>query len=197
MTLTLQIRTYRYQVPNDRKAGEGWAILFLDSIGCFAALSDWGNYGNRWQDKGWGDYDFRKFVLEMGDDYLLNKITHGADEYDADETARSIKQAILEARRSGQVRGSAHSYDDIDGRNAEGSRLWARLEWDRIEAHGDLYTEEDFNQWSGVTSLEEPWNYHCRRTPMQAQMFVKKCMPRLREMIRNEMAREQRKEARP
>jgi hypothetical protein len=192
MSPTLTIQTWRYHVPNDRKAGEGWAILFLDSIGCFTALSDWGNYGNRWQESGWGKYDFRKFVLEMGDDYLLNKITHGQDEYDADATLRSIKRDILEARRSGQQR-LFHIGEFV----RHGTAAWARSEWYRLEAHGDLYTEDDFNQWTQVAQLDEPWGYHCRRAPMQAQMFVKRCMPRLREMIRNEIEREQRAEARP
>lgn len=47
----MSVTTWRYHMPNDRATGEGWAVCFLDSIGCFSVLSDYGDYGYRWHDE--------------------------------------------------------------------------------------------------------------------------------------------------
>jgi len=46
--VTAPVQVWRYHLPNDRETREGWAIAFLDSIGCFTVLSDYGDYGYRW-----------------------------------------------------------------------------------------------------------------------------------------------------
>jgi len=90
--------TWRYHLPNEN--GEGWAIAFLDSSGVFTSVSDYGDYGHRWPQAGWGPEDFRAFFLQCDDSYILGKISR-RDEYDGDRTVRAIKDRILELRPCG------------------------------------------------------------------------------------------------
>ena len=174
----MSVRTFRYSLPNVPEWCEGWAIIFLDSTGCFSALSDYGNYAYRWPDHGWGDFDFRKFFIERGDDYLLGKIAPN-DVYDEDETLRAIKKTILSERR--------HAIALAD---AAWTRERARQEWDLLDRYGWLDSEEAFQEWTRETSLDDPWMYQERKTHPRSVAFTKKVMPRLRAIIRDELLRE-------
>lgn len=168
--MPVEVQTWRYSFPSVK--GEGWAIFFLDSVGCFAALSDWGDWSYRWNPRGYeaGDgKDFRHFIISCDDDYLLHKIAP-KQEWDGDATFKSVKEAILGMRRDGGW-----------------SKDKAREEWDLLENSGVSHSEFEFWDWSKDTELSDPHELTRHQASRQAKMFLARCMPRLREAIKNEV----------
>ena len=166
---TSAVTTWRYHLPSVNC--EGWAIAFLDSIGCFSVLSDYGDYGHRWP-FAWGPGDFREGFLRFGDDYILRKIAR-QDHYDGELTLRSVKARICELRRHGSW-----------------NRAKARQEWDLLARCDHLYSREGFGRWYERTSMDDAGEESVYTHAPQAQGFVTHCLPRLREAIRAELARE-------
>lgn len=168
---TVTVTTWRYHLPNVN--GEGWAIAFLDSIGCFSCLSDYGDYGYRWPEAGWGDYDFRKFFGREGNaDYVLHKIAR-SDEYDGKTTLRAVKERIIEDRRDSIL-----------------DREQARHEWDLLEAHDRLYSRENFTFWYQETKIVEAHVLYYTDFSPQVLAFMKHTFPRLQAAIQAELAAE-------
>lgn len=163
--------TYRYHLPSAN--GEGWAIVFLDSTGCFSVLSDWGNYGHRWPYQGWGPGDFRAFFLQCEDDYVLRKIAP-SKEYNGGASCESIKSHILERRRS-----------------LAWTRQRARDEWrllvDICESVDNI---ADLTRWYDQTTINDAGELTVYSSSRQAKMFIANVLPRLRDVIRAELAKE-------
>lgn len=167
------ITTWRYSVPSVN--GEGWAVLFLDSVGCFAAISDWGNFAHHWPVAGWRESgDFRTFIaVGASDDYILRKLAPRL-EYDAEETLKTVKDAIRRKRRTQWL-----------------SRKRAREAWDQLDEFDNLVHPELFWQWyQAQTALEDAQEHRCTRRPLDAVQFIEKAWPRLKEQIRAELAKE-------
>jgi len=163
-------QVWRYSFPNVNNY-EGWAIIFLDSAGCFAALSDYGDWSYRWSVLGFAEgEDIRKFLLTCDDDYLLRKLGQGRKEYDPEGTLESAKSAIIEARR-----------DD------RWTKDEARDEWDSLKTHDELRNEFDFGMWYSNTKVADAGECHQQRYPNQLKAFIKLEMPRLREVLRQEL----------
>ena len=169
----MTVQHWRYSFPSEN--GEGWAIIFLDSAGCFAALSDWGNWTYRWNSRGINEPDFRQFFLTASDEYLLEKL-NPVQEYDPEDTLKAVKQAYLEAFRSTSWR---------KRKRFERASAWMELN----EMYNDLYTDSDFDQWLTCNPMDfdEPWYLRCDRHSQQAEQFIKRVMPRLREAIRKDL----------
>jgi hypothetical protein len=163
-------KVWRYHLPSEN--GEGWAIVFLDSIGCFTALSDWGNYGHRWPEAGWGPGDFRDFFVRCDDSYVIGKIAR-SDEYHGERTAKAIKARIIEYRHDGVF-----------------TKQRARREWELLREHDDVYRPEHFALWWDSTKIEQAHELAVYDFPQQAVAFMKRVMPRLRDAIRADLARE-------
>lgn len=178
-TTSATVQTWRYHLPNSR--GEGWVIAFLDSIGCFSVLSDYGNYGHRWPQAGWGPGDFRSFLVQCGDDYILRKLAPQRA-YDGAETLINVKRAIIEARRA-CARRNRHN-----GHAVSWSRERAREEWDRLDEF-DIDYIENFVRWADATGLDEPWEYQCNGPDRDAVAFIEQVMPRLRKAIEADLVR--------
>jgi len=162
------VQTWRYSLPSIR--GEGWAIAFLDSIGCFSVLSDWGNYGYRWPQAGWGPGDFRAFFSRCNDDYIVRKIAR-RDVYYGGQTLRAVKDRILEWRRHGNL-----------------TRALARGEWELLERFERLHSREDFAMWYMHTRIEEAHALAVYDFSGDVMGFAAHVLPRLREAIRLQLA---------
>jgi hypothetical protein len=166
----MTVSTWRYHLPSEN--GEGWAIIFMDSIGCFSALSDWGDYGYRWPEAGWGPGDFRAFFLQCDDNYILRKISR-SEVYYGDRTAKNIRRRICELRRGG-------------------GRTWtpvrAREEWETLERYG-VDSREEFAVWYQHTEIDEAYELAEYDHSYQALAFIARVLPRLREAIRVELAK--------
>lgn len=168
----MRITTWRYHLPSVK--GEGWAIIFMDSLWCFSVLSDWGNYGHRWPVNGAADEsrDFRAFIVRADDDYILRKIAP-RDEYDGDRTCRALQRHILERRRE---------------------RAWtrerARSEWDLLYNHCHVDSREEFAFWHQDTTIEEPHEFAVYDSPRQTVAFIEHVMPRLRCRLSEELRME-------
>jgi len=177
------VKTWRYHIPSAEDGG--WAIVFLDSIGCFSALSDYGHYGFRWPESGWGKYDFRDFIAgHVANDpgYLLSKIAPN-DIFDGEATMAAARKLILELRRDKEL-----TMDE------------ARWEWSLLEndfaSGGDFDSEADFARWLeytklGVDHAAEPYLCARSRRPPRAVAFATRVMPRLRAMILAQLAEDE------
>jgi hypothetical protein len=169
--VTTPVTTWRYHLPSTSSFG-GWAIVFLDSIGCFSALSDYGDYGYRWPEAGWGPGDFRAFLAGRDPRYVLGKIAR-RDHYDGDATLRAVKEQLCELRRHGSWK-----------------RERAREEWDLLALFDGLATREDFGRWYDRTRLDEAYEFSVFTHPPRAQAFMENVFPRLQAAIREELERE-------
>ncbi len=135
----------------------------MDSIGCFSALSDWGNVAYRWIEAGWGDGGFRQFILKCDDYYLTSKFGQNRREYDPEGTLKAVLQRL-------DVAPKRHAFI------AKEHALLAR--------YNDLYSEYDFWQWAQDTSLDLSDGFTCQRYERDVTSFIAKVMPRLRERLK-------------
>lgn len=163
------IQTWRYSFPSEK--GEGWAIIFMDSIGCFSALSDWGNVSYRWPQQGWGPGDFRKFILGCDNYYLTEKFGQGRREYDPEGTKKSVLQHIEQMMNDG-----VWSIAEVEDEHA------------LLREHSDLDSPEDFSKWLQETEIPEPYFLSCQRYVRDVTGFVEKVMPRLRKKLEEELS---------
>lgn len=169
------VQTWRYSLPSEN--GEGWAVVFVDSFGFFAAITDFGDYSYRWSAH--GKEDFREFVvgLERNPDYLLGKTSRR--EFSAEKTQEAVKRRIIELRRERDF-----TADD------------AREEWDlATRCHWD--SEADFVRWCDASAMQEPWLLSESAYPGQARAFTERVLPRLSAVIRAELAAERSAQATP
>jgi hypothetical protein len=160
-----EVKVWRYSIPSVK--GQGWAIIFLDETGCFAALSDYGNWSYRWNQRGIPEgTTFRHFLLQCDDDYILRKIAP-QQEFDAEKTQASIKEFILGMRREKQLTAGE-----------------AREEWENAD---NVNSEYEFGRWRDYTELPDSGELYCMKYPEDARAFLKHAMPRLRELIKNDL----------
>ena len=160
----------RYDLPSINGL-EGWATIVLGADGFFAAVTDYGNYAYRWCAT--GEVDFRNFILRIGGDYLLGKVS-SEDVYDDEATERLIKKHILEHRKEGWY-----------------SKERARKEWDHLVACGVADNGEiGFHQWYEGTEIGDAYEMRVDVYPRDASAFAEKTLPRLKDAIRAELAAE-------
>lgn len=157
-----ETKFWRYDIPNEK--GQGWGILFLDQKGCFAALSDWGDYSYRWA----AHKDMREFILQCGDDYIMDKLSPRSKmEYDGIATCASVKEQIIENRK------------DLLFDKEEAFKEWELV----IDCH-QLEEEGDFRDWASQTEMGDASEFYCKRQPVMIGAFIKNMLPKFREAIR-------------
>ena len=154
--------------PYHRK-GKWLGTFVITHDGILFVFSDYGSYSYWWGST--GASDFRSFLLELDNGYLLGKISPGS-EYDPIETKKSVQQAIVRLRREMSL-------------DAE----QARVEWDLAEG-ADFGSELGFADWGRDTSLEDWYEYSNRRTSPQAVAFAERVWPVFCAVLRAEMTAE-------
>lgn len=100
---------------------EDWtyADVHISDDGSLMIRSDYGDYAYKWGSFG---NDFKRFLIGIGTDYLINKLG-GSNSYifDFDATIKSIKKEIIEYRRDGnsieEVREIWDEIESIDSNN--------------------------------------------------------------------------------
>jgi hypothetical protein len=160
----------RYTLPVD-KPFEGWGYIVIDtSIGYFSAISDFGNYAYLWSSPG---NDFREFLLECDNGYLLGKLLQGRSDahvLDEEETERNVQEMI-------------NKLTDPDVKRAEQELLKRTSFRDQV----DLVHWHDETNLGATFDLCEMLSYGpCP----QAVAFCERLMPRLRELLRAELEAE-------
>jgi hypothetical protein len=162
------IRMWRYYLPNVK--GMGWAEIVLCSTGFFGAVSDYGNYAYAWRSR--GPEDIRRFLLDIGPDYMQGKIAPRED-YDGARTARAVRKCILDERRHRRM-----------------TREEALREWWLIGQHSDLDRSEHFALWCQETKIGDAYEFARHSPDQDAVAFCEKVLPRLKDAIRAELAAE-------
>ncbi len=77
------------------RVDRSWAVIFLNSgTGILSIVSDYGNYGYRWSDPG---CEFKQFLTEIDDDYLVNKLSSGCDYFNSHKSTDAMLAAIAAA----------------------------------------------------------------------------------------------------
>lgn len=163
-----ELTIHRYYLPSLK--GEGWAIVYITSLGEFTALSDYGNYGYWWSHH--GCKDIREFFLGALKDpgYFVGKLSGGATEYDGEASLKSVKQYILSVRR-----------------DKSWTKECAREEWDLLDMNENLYSDHNFTRWYDHTQIDEAYEHHQRRAKPQVVAFVEKVLGRLEPILRAEL----------
>lgn len=165
----------RYDLPSE-KNGEGWAVIVVDTArGFFATVSDFGNYAYLWTAPG---CEFRQFLIGLDAYYLQSKLMHGRPDRRVFDAA-ATKKAILDTCEAA-----------MKGENSS-SRTWKKYKYelDLLE-NGPLTDEEDYDHWTTLTNLEEPWELVCTSPEPQSMAFCEKVMPRFKELLKKELEEE-------
>jgi hypothetical protein len=164
------IRMWRYYLPNVN--GEGWAEIILCSSGFFGAVSDYGDYAFAWRRPARGDECIRRFMLDIGPDYVRGKIAP-REEYDGARSVRAVRKCILDERRRERM-----------------TREEALREWWLIGQHGDLNRSEHFALWCQETQIADAYELARHAPDQDAAAFCENVLPRLKDAIRSEIAAE-------
>jgi hypothetical protein len=70
--IPVEARSYTLRTKDDHWLGQ----IVLTSDGMFSGVTEYGNMSFAW--RGFGDRDFREFILELGVDYFSSKMFIGA-----------------------------------------------------------------------------------------------------------------------
>lgn len=171
----MTIQTWRYYLPALEDHTDSWSIVFVDSTGCVAVCSDYGDWCYRWVTRYTGCADFRDFLVDVGADYVASKFgggrRHELDVLDGDATRTSIRREICAQRRRGSL-----------------SREVARAEWERCDSIVD--GEVEFHDWLRETNLDDAYEYAVHTMASGIKHWVTVSLPRLQAMIRKQLSDE-------
>lgn len=121
----------RYTVETNHS----WAIFLIDAgDGMLSIQSDYGNWGHSWSSPG---KDFKKFLCELDDDYLLRKLCGNPDKFNAKKTVANIKKIICESRRERLRVRIRREWQEI-------TKEWCRNMWDSAEELEDITSADVF-----------------------------------------------------
>lgn len=162
--------TWRYYLaPTDGPPADSWSVVFVDSTGSVAVLSDYGHYSFRWHTPHTGKEDFRDFLVDCGADYIANKLgrTEDTQAFDGEATEKRIRDHIAERARKGHI-----------------STVAARREHERLPTLDDAL---DFERWAGATKIREPHLLAVYGRTGHFDHWVRVSLPRLQAAIRTEL----------
>jgi hypothetical protein len=94
MTITKEtVEQYNIRGPNGL-----WAIITVNPSKLLLQISsDYGDWGYRWSNI--GSMTFKRFLVGLGSDYLIDKLTGAAREPDLQATMSKMDETILRLRR--------------------------------------------------------------------------------------------------
>jgi hypothetical protein len=160
--MTQDIKMWRYVLPPVNY--EDWATIHMDSKGFFAVVSDWGNYVYQWHGF---EGDFREFIVKADDEYIARKFAaRWPREPDLQASLESLRRA-LDEHADGQS-DPEPILDDLD-------------ELTRVTDEFKLL------EWLADTILPDAYDYVVYRRCPHASQFVQKVLPRLRELLRQQL----------
>jgi hypothetical protein len=166
--------TWRYVLPALADGSDSWSIVFVDSTGAVAVLSDYGNWCYRWLTAHTGFRDFREFLVQVDWDYTARKLGSGRREdlsvYDGDATFVAIRAYIVTARREGT----------LDAEEAQ-------KEWRLADDSGLESNLVGFHEWYQQTSLPSPYEFAVYRMDHGLKHWATVSLPRLQELIRADL----------
>jgi hypothetical protein len=167
----MTIKTWRYYLPESRELRDGWSIVFVDSTGCVAVCSDYGDWCYRWVTRHTGCEDFRDFFVSTTADYVASKFGGGLRVLDGDATRDNIRKDICERRRRQSL-----------------ARDEARAEWELCDSVVD--GELEFQLWRRETELPDSYEMAVHTVESGLKHWTTVSLPRLQAMMREQLAAE-------
>lgn len=166
------MKTWRYHLPS--QGMEGYAVVFIDSAGVFSAVSDYGSYGHVWSHH--GCRDIREFIMDLykDPDYAAKKLNDCRPAvYDGEATEKHIRRMILEYRRE-----------------MSWTKNQAREEWELLDGCNNVFYRSDFDDWYQHTRFDCANEFAVHRMNSQVMAFCTKVLPRLSQVLRDELMAE-------
>lgn len=171
---------WRYHLlgtPRGAEPRDSWSIVFVDDDGCLSILSDYGNWGYRWNMAG-ESKSVRRMLLDFNSSYVHDKLSYDhAKVFSPEKTIKVIREVILQYRRHG----------DIDS-------AVARADWNDI---ADINNILDFVEFlDAFPPRHLRYESCCMYEPHNASgldHWTKVSFPRLQERIREQLADEAKK----
>lgn len=162
--------THMYTVRTPNRA---WARIWITDDGCFTVISDHGNYGYWWGSPG---CEFRQFLCNCDDYYLIGKLSHGDTEYDGEATRQRIREELTHWHDLGEdTREELILLADADLSDVPGFTRWL---------------EEDGEDGRRIIEYPERCMLAVYRPPIRVQMFVKHIWPHFVEQLKAELVAE-------
>lgn len=165
---------WRYHLlgtPRGAEPRDSWSIVFVDDDGCLSIVSDYGNWGYRWNMMG-ESKSIRRMLLDFNSEYVRNKLSYDhAKVFSADKTVASVKREILYYRRQKEL-----------------PKRETRLDWNALQR---VSNELDFYDF--LNSVRGRWERYvdcCTYVPHNASGLDHWCQvsfPRLQARIREEL----------
>lgn len=169
------MRTHYYALRSDRL---WWARIWVTSDGLITIASDYGYFGYWFGGPG---CEIRKFLVwvdpsQLG--YMANKLADGRRVYDADETARRVREEIIRMRKKKEI-----------GR-ADARELW------RLVVEYDLDNNDPQAEgWMHDELVREhfgdcPHHYFASTLPGDVRGFMRDVWPAFVEELKSELRAE-------
>jgi hypothetical protein len=172
-----RITTWRYCLPALPGGGDSWSIIFLDSTGCVAVCSDYGDWCYRWQTRYCGHDDFRQFLAHADSGYVAHKLGCGRREelqvYDGEATRKHIQRYICERRREGGL-----------------SKEEARHEWALAGSDLEDNGQVGFHEWYLQTEIGDAYEFAVYRMSHGLHHWMTVSFRRLQGILRAQLAAE-------
>jgi len=171
------MRTPHTRFYTVRKQPHGpWARIWITDDGCFTTISDHGNFGYWW---GAAGDNFRRFLCECDDDYVIGKLAHGATEYDGDRTRQAIRELLQRLHDEGEdTRDELCLLADAELDNEVGFARW-------VDHCG--YTGDRNDRLIAHADVSEVYGLASYRAPVRVQMFMKHVWPLFIAALRAEL----------
>lgn len=153
---------WRYHLlgtPRGVEPRDSWSIVFVDDDGCLSIVSDYGNWGYRWNMAGESKC-IRRALLDHNSGYLRDKLSYDhAKIFSAEKTVARVRQDILYHRRQRElprkealldwnaIQRVHNEIDYYDFLNA------ARGRWDRYmdSASSEVHNASGLDHWCKVS----------------------------------------------
>jgi len=168
---------WRYHLlgtPRGAEPRDSWSIVFVDDDGCLSILSDYGNWGYRWNMAG-ESKSVRRMLLDFNSSYVYNKLSYDhAKVFSPEKTIKVIREQILSYRRQREL-----------------PKKEASVDWHAVGRVNNVLDFQEFldnqrGRWNRYVDMAmyEPHN------ASGLDHWTKVSFPRLQERIREQLADE-------
>ena len=123
----------------DVRDGHDWAIIMIDDKGMLSIQSDYGNYAYYWGSPG---KDFKTFLTELDNDYLMGKLGR-RDHFNGPETVKRLRVEFIKQLRDRHSLKWKYDEKHLSSRSVR-FKEWVRDAWEEIARLDDGGSSDAF-----------------------------------------------------